>query len=723
MMTDDELTQYKKKNFWKFFLIMCFLAILFLAVGVRLFKIQLIDRAIYEEKAKRQHESAIPLKAKRGDIYDRNGNLLVTSTALYTVGVDIKTLQNKAMVCKILASKTDKDEKFYLDIIDKCEKQVPAKNKPKNRFVYLAKGLQESQIIALKFLKDKGVVILSNPYRNYIYGRNGAQIFGLTDIEGIGLSGLELKYAEELKGENGMMTCQRDGLGKLHLSASLPFIPAKDGLSLQLTIDIDLQKIVEYELQKGVLWSQARSGTVIAIQPQSGEILAMASYPNYDPMNRATATNDRIRNRAITDQYEPGSTFKLITAATAMEEGVITESDSINGFGGRYMLRDRIIRDDHPNGMMTFRQAVQRSSNIAFAQIALRIPSPGGTSLFYKYIRDFGFGLETGVDLLGEASGYLPKAKKFTSIAKAYIGHGYGLSISPIQLAAAYAAAVNDGYLMRPHLVKEVWNSKGTRIKEIHPEMIRQVISPETSRRLRNLFVAAVDSGTGKNAYIEGINIGGKTGTSQQLGEDGIYSQQYYNASFAGFFPAENPQVVLLVVMDRPTISYYGGAIAAPVFKNIAARWIAVRSSYAQSDYEVDSVMRINRKLPEYLRNKSVPNLLGMSTKSAEKQIHNIKLDIEKEQDGIIYKQIPSPGTTMNNVSKIYVKTYANEITYLQTQKKKIKPNVFNLPLRQAMALLNRGGFKTIAHGSGRVYSQSWATDVNNKPVCTLECK
>ncbi len=722
-MTDEELNQFKKKNFWKFFFLMIVLALLFIAIGTKLFKIQLIDSALYEAKAKKQHESALPLKARRGDMFDRNGNLLVTSTALYTIGCDIQTIENKELVCKILASKTDKNEKFYLDKIAKCEKQVAPKNKPKNRFVYLAKGLTEGQVKALKFLKDKGVVILSNPYRNYIYGRNGAQILGLTDIEGIGLSGLELKYAEELKGEDGMMTYQRDGLGQLHLSSSLPFIPAKDGNSLQLTIDIDLQKIVEYELQHGVLWSQARSGTVIAIQPQTGEILAMASYPNYDPMNRATATNDRIRNRAITDQYEPGSTFKLITAATAMEEGVIAESDSINGFGGRFMIRDRVIKDDHPIGMMTFRQAVQKSSNIAFAQIALRIPSPGGTSLFYKYIRDFGFGLESGIDLLGEVGGFLPKAKKFTSIAKAYIGHGYGLSITPIQLAAAYAAAVNDGYLMRPHLVKEIVDEKGKHIREIHPEMIRQVISEETSRRLRNLFVAAVDSGTGKNAYIEGINIGGKTGTSQQLDAFGVYSTQYYNASFAGFFPAENPQVVLLVIMDRPAINIYGGTIAAPIFKNIAARWIAVRSSYAQSDYEVDSVMKIDRTLPYFLQNRGVPNLLGMNTKSAEKLLGKLKLDLETDQEGIIYKQIPTFGSTLTNVSKIYVKTYSNEITYEQTQKKKIKPNVYNLPLRQAMALLNRAGFKTIAHGSGRVYSQSWTADVNNKPVCSLECK
>ncbi|MEI6092017.1 MAG: penicillin-binding transpeptidase domain-containing protein, partial [bacterium] len=642
------------------------------------------------------------------------GNLLVTSTELYTVGVDPKTLKRKELVCKILAAKTDKDEKYYLNLINNC----------KTRFVYLAKGLDENQIIALKTLNDKGVVILSNPYRNYIYGRNGAQIFGLTDIEGIGLSGLELKYADELKGENGLMTCQRDGLGNLHLSASLPVIPAKDGNSLQLTIDIDLQKIVEYELQRGVLWSQATSGTAIAIQPQTGEILAMASYPNYDPMKRSTATNERIRNRAITDQYEPGSTFKLITAAAAMEEGVITESDSINGYGGVLMIRDRVIRDVHPYGIMTFRQAVQRSSNVAFAQIALRIPSKGGTSLFYKYVRDFGFGLESGVDLLGEVGGYLPKAKRFNnSVVKAYIGHGYGLSITPIQLAAAYAAAVNDGFLMRPHFVKGIVNSKGEQIQEIHPEMIRQVISDETSRRLRNLFVAAVDSGTGKNAYIEGINIGGKTGTSQQLDAYGAYSKQYYNASFAGFFPAENPQIVLLVIIDKPTISYYGGVIAAPIFKNIAARWIAVRSSYAQTDYEVDSVMKIDRTLPYYYRSNSIPNLLGMSTNSAEKMLSKINIDLEKEQDGIIYKQTPAPGSTLSNVSKIYVKTYSNEITFEQSQKKKLKPNVYNLPLRQAIALLHRAGFATIAHGSGRVYSQSWTTDVNNKPVCDIECK
>lgn len=713
-MADDELTQFKKKNFWKFFLIMLFISLAFIAIISQLIKIQLVDRSIYEAKAKKQHESAIELKAKRGNMYDRKGNLLVTSTELYTVGVDPKTLKRKELVCKILASKTDKTEKYYLNIINKC----------KTRFVYLGKDLEENQIIALKTLNDKGVVILSNPFRYYLYGRNGAQIFGLTDIEGIGLSGLELKYADQLKGENGLMTCQRDGLGNLHLSASLPFIPAKDGNSLQLTIDIDLQKIVEYELKQGVIWAQATSGTVIAIQPQTGEILAMASYPNYDPMQRSTATNDRIRNRAITDQYEPGSTFKLITAAAAMEEGVISESDSINGFGGSYRIRDRVIHDTHPYGMMTFRQAVQRSSNVAFAQIARRIPSPGGTSLFYKYIRDFGFGLESGVDLLGEVSGYLPKAKKFTELAKAYIGHGYGLSLTPIQLAAAYAAAVNDGYLMRPHLVKRILNAKGETIEEIHPEMIRQVISDETSRRLRNLFVAAVDSGTGKNAYIEGINIGGKTGTSQQLDAFGMYSKQYYNASFAGFFPAENPQIVLLVIIDRPTISYYGGVIAAPIFKSIAARWIAVRSSYAQSVYEVDSVMKIDRTLPYYYdRSKRVPNLLGMNTKSAAKLLDQMNIDVEKDQDGIIYKQIPAPGSTLTNVSKIYVKTYSNEITFEQTQKKKMKPNVYNLPLRQAAALLHRAGYVTIAHGSGRVYSQTWTTDVNNKPVCDLYCQ
>jgi len=705
----DNSFKVNRNNFLKFFLIVIVFFLSFLAIIAKLFVIQIIDREIYHEKARIQHEANRPLKAKRGNLIDRNGNLLVVSNELYTVAVDPLYLSDTTMLYTLLSFQTKQDPEIYRQKVRLCT----------TRYIELERNLKESQIGALKVLNEKGVIITSRPYRYSIFGNVAAQIIGLTDIDDYGISGLEQRYDDELQGQDGTMVCMRDGKGRLYLSPSLPIIEAKDGNTLQLTIDINLQKIVEYELAQGVIAAQARSGTAVVVDPSTGDILAMSSYPSYDPRNRKTASGENIRNKAITDTYEPGSTFKLITAAAALEEGVIEENDTIRIYGGAYRLFDRIIRDDHGGRDLTFREAIEQSSNVAFAQVARKIPSAGGYSLFPKYIRDFGFGLETGIDLYGEVSGFLPKAKKFSEITKAYIGHGYGISVTPLQLTMAFAVIANGGNLMKPRVVRKIFSPDGELLKDNTPELIRQVISKETARRLCNLFQGVVDNGTGTNAKIDGLPIAGKTGTSRQYAEDG-YLGNFYNASFVGIFPAQNPKAVILVLVDRPSNGYYGGSVAAPIFRDITTRWSSINTDFAQRDYIIDSVFKGTNL--ESSNNIFAPSFIGLNTKYANKLAGKKDIELVYTAEGIIKRQNPNFKQFVPRNRKVSVWTYAKDVNFELADRNRDLPNVQNLPLRRALAVLHSAGFRVQVNGSGTVTSQIWKTDAYKKPYAVLEC-
>ncbi len=556
----------------KFFgFVILFTAATLVLIG-RLFYLQIIKYDEFKAKAKNIQLIKIEVKPNRGKIFDRKGNELVTNTKSLKIAVDPnvfgrmtnkKERKKKANFINLLSSITKKPKSYYL-------KKIADTNL---RYVVLEKEINILHKSAFYDLDLFGLIITENGERIYPHDNVASHILGFTNSDGLGISGLELQFDSVLRGVPGYMILKRDLKRDLHAGAELPSFPSKDGNNLTLTIDLNLQSIVEYELAQGIANFSADAGSVIVMNPFTGEILALASYPSFDPNILYQRRSEWVRNRAINDEYEPGSIFKMITAAAALEEGLVAPNQIFSGYGGAMKVGEYTIRDVHALGNITFRQAVEQSSNIVFAQVASRIPH----KTFYKYIRDFGFGLLSDIELPGEARGRIPKPNKLNSTLQKYVGFGYGISATPLQMLCAYSAVANGGNLIKPYLVKSIVDNSGNVLYQAKTKVIRKVVSKSTSDMIKDLFYGVIERGTGKAVRIKNLQIAGKTGTSQQL-VDGSYSKARYNASFVGFFPVDNPKVAMIVVLDNPKGVYYGGATSAPIFKNIALRM--VNSSY-----------------------------------------------------------------------------------------------------------------------------------------------
>lgn len=694
----------RRKKFWKFWALMLCINIGFFAVIGRLFWIQIIKGSDYKEKARRQHESKVDLGAQRGNIYDRMGRLLASTVNTISIAVDPKMLEAKEEVCKALQDAMGIPAQKYLEKI----------NTSKGRFVWLARGIPPEKTELLRNLNDKGLIRIEEPTRRYFYGSAGSQIIGCTDIDNRGLNGVEITWDSALKGRNGYMMMYKDGRGDLRYSADLPVIPAIHGYSIQLTLDIELQRIAEYELMQGVIKAGAESGTVIAIAPGTGEILAMANYPNYNPNLSSTFTSNGMRNRAITDAYEPGSTFKMVTAAAALEEKITDPTEKYNGFNGEMRLNDYVIRDVHPLGIVTFREAVENSSNIVFSTVASKIPD----YKFYKYIRDFGFGIVSEIDLPGEIPGRIQKAEQINSTLKRYMGFGYGLMATPLQIVNSYATIANKGVMMKPYVVQSVFDEKGEKVKEINPKKIRRVVSENTAATLNDLLYGVVERGTGKGGRISGMNIAAKTGTSQQLVE-GAYSKADYTASYVGYFPADNPKVALLVILDKPRNGYYGGSVSAPIFRNIALRWISITPDFMSGCQSVNNAKKLDSVY--------VPQLSGLSVEEAASIIQSIGLRVNTEGlQGSVTWHYPKSGVRIARGAEIKLETAsAGKVTTDASGKKKTEtpPNVVGLSIRRAVGLMQNAGYRSKVKGSGKVFEQKWEKNSKGEIVCVLMCK
>jgi cell division protein FtsI (penicillin-binding protein 3) len=491
----------------------------------------------------------------------------------------------------------------------------------------------------------------------------------------------------------------------------MPTIDPINGSDIYLTIDIELQKIVEFELMQGVKNADATSGTVIAIKPESGEILACASYPTYNPNIPSTYTSDNMRIRAVTDAYEPGSTFKAITASAALSEDAVKPTDLFNGFNGSFVQTNYTIKDEHPLGLATFADAFKYSSNIILSQVALKIPEHS----FYKYIRDFGFGLKTGIDLPGEVSGKTPKGI-LRSVDKRFLGYGYGIMVTPVQLTTAYSAIANDGKLMKPYVMQKIVNADKSETKQ-KPQSIRNVITESTAETMTTLLTSVVQNGTGTKAFIPDLKIAGKTGTAQLL-ISGKYSTSNHIASFIGYYPADNPQICMLVLIDKPKSNYYGGSVAAPIFKSIALRWASISPNILDAKTSNTNVIEMVGNRP----NTSlvyVPELKGSSIDDAENILTSIGLIAKYgSREGIVMSQYPEAGKRIKVGSTISLNV-ANKTSDTPLP----SPNVVGLSLRQAIAVLHNAGYKAQVKGSGIVQEQYWEKNAKNEKVCVLICK
>ena len=687
---------------WKIGVLLVIFLLAFSGILVRLFIIQIVKAGEYRALARKQYESRIELKPERGRIYDRNGHIIASTIKSVSFAVDPRLVEHPRTIALALESLTGDSAAVWEQKIRTSQKS----------FLWLARG-NIDRLSLLDTLQDKGLIKVTEPRRNYLFGNAASQIVGCTSVDNQGLSGVELALDSLLRGEGGFMIMQRDGRGNLRPSVDLPTNPASNGHSVQLTLDIELQRIAEYELQRGIADAQATSGTIIALDPTTGEVLAVASSPSFNPNRPASATQESLRIRAITDMYEPGSTFKLITAASAIEEKTIRGTDTVDAHHGVWKLSDGYeIKDSHPLGRITFAEAIEQSSNVVFALQSQKIAD----DKFYKYARDFGFGITLGIDVPGEVSGRMKKPREFDGATKYFMAYGYELAATALQIVNAYSAVANGGVMMKPYLIKKILDENGNEIESYSPQKIRRVISPETAKELTELFCGVVERGTGVEARVQGMRIAGKTGTAQQL-VDGTYSKKAYTASFVGFFPADKPKIAMMIMLDKPQTDIYGGKTAAPIFRRIAQRWISATHIEGIKD----------EALTEQSDSVTVPDVRGISVENAEVVLHQLGLRLKNRGQGIIAQQSPLPTIRVMRGSEILAESRVptpQVVNTDSTEKARIaalRPDVRGMTVRRALAVLHAAGTKVKVIGSGSVQRQTWAP--GKEKSCTIECK
>ncbi len=678
-------------------LLLILLLLGFFIIIIRLFQVQVIDHDKYQALYKRQGREKINVYAKRGCIYDRNYKVLAKNTGVkYTFGINLNKVKDKVGLAKRLASVTDqKKEKYYR-----------SKIKGAKGFKWIAHDLKSSQKEEiLKILtKDESAVssFKATPSRAYPMKEVGAQILGFTDLEGEGVMGIESTMEKFLKGEDGFEFVYKDAKDNLSYHRGRKKDPI-NGNNVVLTIDAESQQIVEDELEKAVKKWKAKKGTAVVLSPKTGEILALSSYPSFDPNCYFDFSAGERKNKAITDIYEPGSTIKSISAAMLLEEGKVKETDVFfcDNKGVKILPNRRPIKDSHKNKneYLTFNQVLAKSSNVGIVKAVSKLSD----KKFYEYLRSFGFGYKTDIDLTGEVSGILPPKKNWSAFSKPTMSFGQGMSATILQVAMAYGALANGGTLLKPMLVKGIVAEDGHIIKKNEPDTIRQVISKKTAARVRKMLSAVVEEGgTAKEAYIENLNVCGKTGTSQKV-INGNYSRRYYDASFAGMLPYQNPEIVCVVVIDSPKPYHWGGMVAGSVFKKIISR--IYQKKYSQLTTKNDGKKRI-----------IIPNLIDMESDLARKILNTKKIPFKIDKEGVIsYQSL-----------RAYSYKKDSDTLLLSTLKTKsdLSPDAIGLSLREGVKMMHERGLEVVVKGEGNVYKQQLNPSIKPEitSVCTLYC-
>jgi len=528
------------------------LSVWMLLVGGRLLYVQVAQHEEWRAQADRQQRRAIRVAAVRGTIYDRAGRELAKSVeapSIFAVPVEIEDVERTA---RDLARVLRLDEAALRERLSE-----------RREFVWVKRKVTPEEATAVKALGLAGIHFVTENKRAYPNGELAAHVLGYAGVDEVGLEGIEFLYDREIRGEESTVFVYRDARGRTYERTQRPVVRGHD---LVLTLDATIQFHAERELREAVDRARARSGVAIVLDPKTGEILALANAPTFDPNAFAKASEEARRNRAIRDLYEPGSVFKIVTFAAALEEGVLRPDEVIECLGGRIVLAGHAIRDHRPFFRLTARQVLEQSSNVGTIQIALRV----GAARLAHYIERFGFGRRTGVELPGEARGIVRPVRRWTPASIGAIAIGQEIGVTALQVAAAMAVIANDGVWVQPHLVRAVRARDGTVVKRPEPER-RRVLSASTARVLAQMLAGVVERGTGQWAQLAGYSAAGKTGTAQQFDpRTRRYSKTRYVASFVGFAPVADPRIVVLVALDRPYPRYTGGEVAAPVFKRIA---------------------------------------------------------------------------------------------------------------------------------------------------------
>ena len=651
-------------------------------VCIRLVHLQFSQHEGLANRARQQQQNSIETSPQRGELLDRQGRQLARSVQTVSLfldpdGLDAETLnRNAKQLAQALGLKhADLAKEFH-------EAQAE-----KRRFIWIARRLDADFAGKIVALNLPGIQTRLEPKRYYPNGPLAAHVLGYVGLDGQGLGGVEQSYNTKISGEPGRLFLEKDANGKPYESYE---IASKPGQTVVLTIDQSIQYMAEQSLLAAVQRSRAKSGSVIVLDPRSGEILALANAPTFDPNKVAEAKPETRSNWALQNIYEPGSTFKIVAFSAAIENKLARVDDRIDCQMGAITVAGRVIHDHHPFGSLTIAEALAKSSNVAAIKLGLRV----GDETMYDYMKRFGFGSKTGIELPGETVGILRKVERWQASSIGSIAIGQEVGVTPVQMVAAFGALANDGVRVAPHLIREVRNADGSVAYRAQPEQ-RRVISAETAVALRGMLEAVTLSGTAKKAQLDGYSAAGKTGTAQKIDpKTKAYSATKFVGSFVGFAPVSNPQVVIIVVIDEPAGAYHGGDVAAPIFREVAEqilpnlnvmpdietsstpeliaktnenpeRAAKEREEKAQSEQQRQATMptvdsnggRSGEVVYAVATKKAMlmPDLRGRSVRDVARTCAQLGLQVEARGEGRVLKQNPSAGAEVNTGQVIYV--------------------------------------------------------------------
>ena len=610
----------------------------------------IIDSEEYRKQGFSQSQKNEKLMAVRGNIYDRQNNLLTNNIIHYSIGVHPSKVKDKIKFANVIANATERDASYYINKLNS-----------KADFIYLDRNLRQAKVKSIIDKKITGLVIERKSRRSYPHSNIAAQIVGFTDVDDKGLIGIEEEYNEQLSGKPGWVVKQVNGKGRSQYKTSFPMKAPIDGANIQLTIDLEYQSILQEELSRRMNEANAKSAMGVLMNPQTGAVLAMASLPSYDPNNPMSSPIENQKNKIITDQFEPGSTYKVVAATAAVATNTVSLFDEFFCEDGQFTVAGKTISDHEKFGLLTFPQIIAHSSNVGTIKIAQKL----GKNPLYKFSRDFGFGNMTGIRFPGETQGILRKTSDWSEISLAEISIGYEVAVTALQMASAYSAIANGGFLLKPRLVNQIFSHNGKVIYKENPEVIRKVAEPETMNIIKEMLAQVVQKGTGTKAAIKGWSIAGKTGTAHKV-IDGAYSDKYIS-NFAGFFPANNPQIVGVIILDEPKYGlHWGGYGAAPIFRRVMQRIINMDDSIQYHKPKIekdepilvkDSKQSINESMvalstvsnyPVYKDGYTiVPDVRGMSIRRAKQILIASNMRADFSGSGHVLWQSPKPGTKM----------------------------------------------------------------------------
>lgn len=669
--------------------LMIVLIALFGAVTARIVSLTVIQAEALTARGVRQWTQQGAVAARRGSIVDRNGSVLVLSATAYIAAADPRQVTDEAAFADAVADllHVDRDRliarlqnKSYASVT--LARQVPRETVDQLRAVKARDDGMASLLKGLTFSEDTRRVYLNGPFLT--------QALGLTNVDSQGQSGLEKLYENVLAGENGLLLTEVDRRSRLLPEGSATYIPPQPGDTLQLTIDSSIQGFTERAMRQCIAANNARAVTAIVMDVNTGGILALCMKPDYDPneppREDVQALTGLMRITAVSDAYEPGSTFKSLTCAAALDAGVTTPQEGFHCSGSIKVDGDTIRCWKNSHGSESLAEALQNSCNPVFVQLALRL----GTERLYQYLSAFGLGRATGVDLPGEGAGILINSRYVKNVDLARIGFGQSVAVTPIQMITAFSAVVNGGRLMKPHIVSAVLDSRGEIVQRTAAQVVAHPIREETSALMRELLEAVVEKGGGHNAYIEGYRVGGKTGTAQVY-VDGKVSSTVHIGSFIGFAPADNPRFAVLVIVDAANVPVdYGGTTAAPFARQIIADTLDYLG-YPRDGEEREPV--------------SVPEVRGMTVSEAARLLRSLSLKWETDGAGDnVTGQMPPAGAELPAGGQMMLYTAPQDAP--MPQEMAAVPDVAGMSVVEATRALRARGFTMIVSGTGVAVSQ-----------------